>query len=249
MSMMRAASVGGSRTGQLLSRKTVFTPSLLRHQQHQEQFHWSAPSSHFFHTVVGSNSPWEGERRKKEQANVKLQMSSLPSMQVAQYHSTPQPEKIVAIGLGLGAVSALAYAGSSAVRAYNEYKASLPSEEEMEEQRKQQEKEDQANQQKQEATQQQQQKPAGGEKGENIFSKWFGVGVGAKYYEGGFEETMTRREAALILGVRESSPASRIKDAHRKLLVLNHPDTGGSTHVAGKINEAKELLLKGKRGK
>ena len=60
---------------------------------------------------------------------------------------------------------------------------------------------------------------------------------------------MTRREAALILGVRESSPASRIKEAHRKLLVLNHPDTGGSTFVAGKINEAKELLLKGKRGK
>ena len=82
---------------------------------------------------------------------------------------------------------------------------------------------------------------------ENVFSEWFGVGVGAKYYEGGFEEQMTRREAALILGVRESSPPSRIKDAHRKLLILNHPDAGGSTYIAGKINEAKELLLKGRR--
>jgi DnaJ family protein C protein 19 len=66
--------------------------------------------------------------------------------------------------------------------------------------------------------------------------------------KGGFEEQMTRKEAALILGVRESSTPKRIKEAHRKLLILNHPDTGGSTYIAGKINEAKELLLKGKRG-
>ena len=79
---------------------------------------------------------------------------------------------------------------------------------------------------------------------ENVFSKWFDVG--SKYYEGGFEDQMTKREAALILGVRESASPSRIKDAHRKLLILNHPDTGGSTYMAGKINEAKELLLKGK---
>ena len=65
--------------------------------------------------------------------------------------------------------------------------------------------------------------------------------------KGGFEEKMTRKEAALILGVRESSSAKRIKEAHRKLLILNHPDTGGSTFVAGKINEAKELLLTGKK--
>lgn len=67
------------------------------------------------------------------------------------------------------------------------------------------------------------------------------------YNKGGFEDKMTRKEAALILGVRESSSTKRIKEAHRKLLILNHPDTGGSTYVAGKINEAKELLLKGKR--
>ena len=74
------------------------------------------------------------------------------------------------------------------------------------------------------------------------------MGVGSKYYEGGFEDKMTKREAALILGVRESSTPKRIKEAHRKLLILNHPDTGGSTYISGKVNEAKELLLKGKTG-
>ena len=66
------------------------------------------------------------------------------------------------------------------------------------------------------------------------------------YYEGGFEEKMSKREAALILGVRESATVERIKDAHRRILLLNHPDRGGSALIAAKINEAKDLLLKGK---
>ena len=37
---------------------------------------------------------------------------------------------------------------------------------------------------------------------------------------------MTRREAAQILGVRESAGEERVKDAHRKLMVANHPDSG-----------------------
>jgi hypothetical protein len=36
-----------------------------------------------------------------------------------------------------------------------------------------------------------------------------------RFYDGGFEDAMTRREAALILGVRESATPQRIKDAHR----------------------------------
>ncbi|EFJ09595.1 hypothetical protein SELMODRAFT_427951 [Selaginella moellendorffii] len=69
-----------------------------------------------------------------------------------------------------------------------------------------------------------------------------------KFYEGGFQPTMTRREAALILGVRESVAQEKIKEAHRKVMVANHPDAGGSDYLATKINEAKDVLLGQRRG-
>ncbi|PHT71946.1 Mitochondrial import inner membrane translocase subunit TIM14-1 [Capsicum annuum] len=64
-----------------------------------------------------------------------------------------------------------------------------------------------------------------------------------KFYEGGFQPKMNRREAALILGVRESTQADKVREAHRKVMVANHPDAGGSHYLASKINEAKDTLL------
>uniref|UniRef100_A0A7N0VD04 Mitochondrial import inner membrane translocase subunit TIM14 n=1 Tax=Kalanchoe fedtschenkoi TaxID=63787 RepID=A0A7N0VD04_KALFE len=64
-----------------------------------------------------------------------------------------------------------------------------------------------------------------------------------RFYEGGFQPQMTRREAALILGVRESTAVDKIKEAHRKVMHANHPDAGGSDYLASKINEAKDLML------
>ncbi|KAJ4971741.1 hypothetical protein NE237_004840 [Protea cynaroides] len=64
-----------------------------------------------------------------------------------------------------------------------------------------------------------------------------------KFYDGGFQPTMTKREAALILGVRESATPEKVKEAHRRVMVANHPDAGGSHHLASKINEAKDIML------
>ncbi len=44
--------------------------------------------------------------------------------------------------------------------------------------------------------------------------------------QGGFQQSMTRREAALILGIREHAKEDLVKDAHRKIMIANHPDAG-----------------------
>lgn len=67
-------------------------------------------------------------------------------------------------------------------------------------------------------------------------------------FAGGFEDEMSRKEAHLILGLREGASKDAIRDAHRRLMRLNHPDNGGSTFVATKVNEAKDQLISGKRG-
>ena len=83
-----------------------------------------------------------------------------------------------------------------------------------------------------------------GEASGSIFGSFFNGFLGAKsFYQGGFEEKMTKREAALILGVRESASREKIREAHRYMSRANHPDTGGSEFLAMKINEAKDMLL------
>ena len=79
-----------------------------------------------------------------------------------------------------------------------------------------------------------------------ISENWFSTFFAKNFYDGGFEGTMTKREAVLILGIRESASTDRIKEAHRRIMLLNHPDKGGSAYLTAKINEAKDLLMKSK---
>ena len=74
------------------------------------------------------------------------------------------------------------------------------------------------------------------------FAGWREADQGQRQRRGG-DGAMSRREAFEVLGLAEGSTAADIIRAHRTLMKKFHPDHGGSTTLAARVNQAKDVLM------
>jgi hypothetical protein len=74
------------------------------------------------------------------------------------------------------------------------------------------------------------------------FAGWREADQGQRQGRGG-DAAMSRREAFEVLGLAEGAGAADIIRAHRTLMKKFHPDHGGSTTLAARVNQAKDVLM------
>lgn len=71
-----------------------------------------------------------------------------------------------------------------------------------------------------------------------------GEAGGSRDIPPGRKGTMSRSEALNVLGLEPEATEEQIRAAHRRLILQIHPDKGGTSYLAAKINEAKDVLLR-----
>lgn len=83
------------------------------------------------------------------------------------------------------------------------------------------------------------------------FPGWRQTGEGEDHAGGGGTRTrrarapaMSEDEAYEVLGLRKGASREDVSRAHRTLMKKLHPDQGGSTDLAARVNEAKDVLLR-----
>ena len=59
----------------------------------------------------------------------------------------------------------------------------------------------------------------------------------------GWDGSLTRDQAYEILGLAKGASREDVVAAHRGLMKKLHPDHGGSTALAARVNQAKDVLL------
>lgn len=68
-------------------------------------------------------------------------------------------------------------------------------------------------------------------------------GTGDRQHKGASSPTMDRAEALLILDLPGDAGRDAVQEAYLRLISRLHPDRGGSTYLAARLNEARRILM------